>query len=136
MRRAGTTTFVERVRRLRAEGDPRLVLALYVLVSAALIAWTGLVPGYPSYGPGSRLAASAIAISAVLVLLMARRSPVAWWAAIALNGVGLLISLAGSSPKFAVCAVLYATSLLLLRSRSLESHVRRLPRAPAAPATG
>jgi hypothetical protein len=127
---------VDALRRFRAGTDPRLIVALYVLVSAAVVALTAFAPGYPNYGPDSgQFAAGSVCMSAMLAILIARRSHVAWWIAIGLYGVGLIISVLGFSPKFFACAGLYCVSLLLLRSASLERFVRRLP-GTAAPAAG
>jgi hypothetical protein len=114
-------------------GSPLALVGVYAAGVAATIGWIGLLPGEPRYqGPGRTLEV-AVALSALLVLFIARGSYTALGIARFAHLLGGLYALVDGflahDTKLLGLAILQLLLVALLFSPALESHApRRLRR--------
>ena len=116
------------LRELRQNGDPLALVALYALGAVGSIVWTALLPGEPSYGERRASLVIALALSTLLVFLIARRSAIAWRFAVFAHGFAMVFAAAsagsqGFGTKALGLAIIQAVTLTLLFSPALERHV-------------
>jgi hypothetical protein len=122
------------VKTLRAlgQGDPRRLLALYVVFSALTIVWTATIDGSPHFADGGNGSlGQAILIEVLIVAFLVRHSRVAWAIALFFSAFG-----AGMSPvvvaidptqnvvKPLVLTLLYLAMLTVLMTPSVQKWVR------------
>jgi hypothetical protein len=124
---------VEKVRHFRAHASPRLLIAIYATLSAAVIALTALAPGLPSFSPSSP-AQAAIFVEVLVVLFLLLGSLVAWWIAFTFSVVGVVLNgysmlyghgALGFEPKALGAGLLEAAAVVVLTSPALECSLRR-----------
>jgi hypothetical protein len=112
-----------------------LLIAIWALLEAAVIACTAILPGgpfYADYGMGSL--GQAVSVTALLVLFVALGSRVAWWLAVFSSTVGFPIAvlLVNFSVKPILVALIASASLWLIWSSSIETYVHARGRRVAA----
>ena len=129
---------MEKVRRFRAHASPRLPIAIYATLSAAVIALTALAPGLPSFSSSSP-AQAAIFVEVLVVLFLLLGSLVAWWLAVLFSFVGVMLNgytmlfghgALGFEPKALGVLLLEAAAVVVLTSPALECSLRRRRRQP------
>jgi hypothetical protein len=124
---------VEKVRHFRAHASPRLLIAIYATLSAAVIALTALAPGLPSFSPSTPARAS-IFVEVLVVLFLLLGSLLAWWIALIFSFVGVMLNgysmlfghgALGFEPKALGVLLLEAAAVVVLTSPALEFELRR-----------
>jgi len=113
----------------RAYGQPLLLIVVWATFEAAIILWTALVPGDPSYADsGAGSLGQAVFISVLLVTFVGLGSRLAWWLALFFATLGVVVSLALAVAESGVkplgVAVLSAASLWLLWGGNIELYVQ------------
>ena len=111
-----------------------LLIAIWALLEAAVIACTAILPGDPFYADGMGSLGQAVSVTALLVLFVALGSRVAWWLAVFSSTVGFPIAvlLVNFSVKPILVALIASASLWLIWSSSIETYVHARGRRVAA----
>jgi hypothetical protein len=124
---------VENVRHFRVHASPRLLIAIYGALSAAVITLTALAPGVPFFSPSSPVQ-TAIVVEVLVVLFLLRGSLLAWWIALIFSVVGVVVDAysmsfghgaLGFQPKALGALLLEAAAVAVLTSPALECSLRR-----------
>jgi hypothetical protein len=123
------------MRAIRQEAHPLLLIGIWALLEAAMIAAIAILPGSPFYADsGTGSLGQAVFFTVPVVFFVALGSRLAWWIAIfsATVSVALPIAslLAEPSWKPFVVTPLAAAALWLIWSGSIENYVKsgRRPR--------
>jgi hypothetical protein len=129
----GKERSVENVRHFRAQASPRLLIAIYGGLSAAVIALTALAPGVPFFSRSSPVQI-AIVVEVLVVLFLLRGSLLAWWIALIFSVVGFVLDTysmlfgqgaLGFEPKALGALLLEAAAVAVLTAPALECSLRR-----------
>ena len=115
---------VATLRAFRSFGHPLLLVAVWGALEAAAVAWIAFVPGDPS----RESARVALLVTAVLVVFVGVGSRLAWWLAILVSALGVVVGLGATFVDFGVegpvAALLHASALWLIWSGNVELYVQ------------
>jgi hypothetical protein len=131
---------VTRLRALRASGHPLLLIGIWSLLEAGIIAWTALLPGSPFYADsGNGSLGQAVFITSIVAIFLFLGSRLAWWFAIFFDAGGVFLGVVAIALEPALKPVgwfvLSAAAWWLIWSGSVERYVNsgRRARRPIAP---